>query len=267
MRTQLSLPTLSVAKLFAAGSVVAASVPLAFADPADAQIYNCGTLRPGGQNPKIGHGFGGSGPDWELEGIYAKMTVRHAPVCDTDTNPGTNFTMAWVMADDPTSSGEYFQTGYMRWYGSLIHPFTETSTCVGCHVRVVDLNSYYTANTDHTAKVVYTETGCISGLSGCYYAYQDGIYRGRSNFNPRVTFSRPARMLIGAETTYNESDVAGTNAARAGFTELQGQRYSDHGWTQYMSVPGTFQHDPLNRYHQTAISSCGGYKCFSTWTG
>jgi hypothetical protein len=184
----------------------------------------------------------------------AVLTAKRASVCDTDTtafNPSTlalgNFTYSWTMIAN-TAGGSWLQSGYFRSYGTSMFHFAQYKPLGGGVYDVFgdvvptgevhhywqqylpDSSGAFHSNVDSTRFINATPSGW-SGYSGQY-------------FN---------------ETRYHSSDVPGTAASPAPFSNVQIE-----GSTAIWSAVPTSYLTPVN--HNPSRWGVSGTTAFSIWT-
>ncbi|MGO9873914.1 MAG: hypothetical protein ACLPVY_08950, partial [Acidimicrobiia bacterium] len=98
------------------------------------------------------------------EGIAGDLTVQYGGVCNTDMNPKTNTSAAWVMVlNNNAGPLGYVQSGHIRWYGSATYPFSQYNEFNGMGDEVSNIgNGALTIGSTYSAKVVLT-TGSACG--------------------------------------------------------------------------------------------------------
>lgn len=133
-----------------------------------------------------------------------------------------------------------------------IDPFTDPDTFLG--MGSVPLGSTY----GYRNETVW----CVAINDWCIEMTVNGVHMKETNFNPFVAWTTPFMTAWDGETTYLESDVPGVSTAKAHFSNMQVQRYTDDLWQT--SLPALFTSSPTSsRYKKTAVSG----NAFDIWVG
>lgn len=235
-----------VARLSLALLCVASSALTAFAGPAQAYQSVCG------QPSNWFHGyiqFAETSQPFAINGTSANVTVRGAPVCDTDSSPRNNFTNNWVMITDRDGFRNYAQAGFERGFGTDLQHFAQQSSATTLQT------SYYSR--------------AVAGITYRYWNQQTSAGL-RSNVNDIIllqgqtslsTWRRPFLPQYLAEVRYRESDVPGRDNARTAYRNLSVQRASTGGY-ELQPCNLSFITNDANDWRQQA------YNCtaFDSWS-
>lgn len=229
---------LGVASLF-----VASLTPTA----AHAELESCGAA--GSYFDGYGYGDGPSG----YVGTAAAIKVQHSALCQTDTNPGTNFSYTWTMIANFDGESGYAQSGYFHGYGQAIKHAVEDNPTGSAPVRRTYIPGAVVGDY-YAYSVVYTGGSCSCILE----RIANTTYQ-QTNFHPYNRWQWPWTNEWFGETKYKASDVAGYVNNKAEFASLDVQDTTDgfigHAYENY----GT-QSNP--RGQRSAWSSSS----FSIWS-
>lgn len=160
-----------------------------------------------------------------IEGVSAMITSRTGGVCNTDTNPLNNFTNAWSMV--ASSNGlNWVQSGYERGYGTAVRHFSQVMSQNPYQFSTI-YGSYFPYNEDHRYWQQYDPA------TGRILSNVDTTNFLVTQFRPLNYWPTPFQSQFFGEVRYLQSDVVGTTALKAGFWNIQTQRY-DNTW---QSIP------------------------------
>jgi hypothetical protein len=226
--------------------------------PAHAEVYKCGTYH--ASSLFDGYSDASNDPDY-WEGVSASIVVRSGSVCDTDTS-GNNVSVAWTMVASNAGKGGYAQSGYYRYYGSPLYHFAQ--------YRQTATSKYVTKFSTNTI-----------AAGGTYRYWQQSVYNSaaaqwqirdnynttiilQTNFNTFSAWTLPLSVQFEGETKYAESDIPGTTSAKAHFSSMQVQRFSDNGFQAGLpALYGPAAGQTSTRYKRSAVAG----NAFDIWTG
>jgi hypothetical protein len=227
-----------------------------------AEVYTCGTFK---NSYFDGYWNNGQGQG-STEGDYGVLQTRYGAVCDTNQNPGTNFTTAWVMIAPGQPNGGYVQSGFFRGYNQCTVFFAETriSNSYGVSGKF-GTSCIPTDGSSHGYAEQYG-AGC-----GCEYAKIDGTVWMTTSWNPFVYWSYPFDPLFFGEATYLESDMPGNSATPTNFSSLQGQNGNNNNFYNYGCIftplnNGTATRADGEAWYDT-LTSCPSFKIYTDTAG
>jgi len=179
-----------------------------------AHAEGCGTH----QNLQVGwRSNGGAAQAHEYEGSSVSMIDRGGYVlCTTDTNPGGNFSTAWVMI---FGGNGLAQAGTMyRWgYGSCVKRWAEQSPPGGVN-QDFEIGGCSVPNESHR----YWNQAIYVNSAWRMRSNIDTTIIHQSSFSP-FAWTSPLHVAYDSETYYAQSHVPGTAANRQDYNALQVQ--------------------------------------------
>lgn len=205
-------------------SVLLLLLPPASVVTAGAQIPQCGVR----SNYFDGMARFGA---WYM-GSQAYIKTRWGFVCDTDTDPISNFTNSWSMIASGAFNG-WAQSGFERGYGGSLRFFAQQyngatgslQTVYGGLTQAGEVHRYWQQ----------TLNDC-PGLAWCIHSNIDLTRFLTSTFNPFTYWVQPFSQQFFGETAYRESDMPGRSSSRTSFSDIQVQDY----WGNWAPIPSPF---------------------------
>lgn len=172
-------------------------------------------------------------------GVRGTINMQSAALCTSDSNQGTNFSTPWVMTRELTPRAAYMQSGYMHRVNDCVRYFTEHDrdgsnggfpfrrTLGGC-----------IPNGDNVVYTVVFDSACTCNRMGYSIVVLDS-----TEYNIYHEWSSTRNDYLG-ETTYQESDQAGTTTQQVGL----------QGFLEQRPLASTFQNNsfPVTEIHQVA---------------
>lgn len=187
--------------------------------PVQAEISQCGS-----RGPYL-DGFYRF-PQESYEGVHARITAQWGWVCNTDTNPLSNFTNSWSMVVDRFGHNGWAQSGFERGYGTGIRHFAQQMRSQGDFFT--QYGSYFPEGENHGYWQQY-DPSC-----SCIHSNVDQTRLMTSWFDPKFWWPQPFGVQFLGEAAYRESDIPGYGGTRTNFSGLEVQRSSDHA---YITIP------------------------------
>jgi len=197
------------------------------------------------------------------EGASGYIVVRDAQLCTGGSPPTaeSRFSMAWVMiASSSVSQARqgYAQVGYVRSATKGFTWFSEWSSHDynnGVFQRIYSATQQSSQfGTRHKFMALW------NGSCECIRMTVDGVYMGQSGVNPFNSWERPMSPQFAGEVTNASSNIPGTSGARAKFTALGAQNYSN------VVIPMSctmIRRVDLPRFY-TAASGCEAFDIWAT---
>jgi len=239
-------------------SLLAAMVPISQvvrAPAAHAEVANCGT------KGNYFDGWGDPYGDGTRIGAFAYIETEYGAVCDYYDYTSANFTAAWAMISGNadvdiyvSSLGEYVddlgwaQTGFIRWYGSDIHAFSQSSYTDPSTGDLVLSTSYSAVITTGNTKQYsdYYDSTC-----SCLQLLVDTTTFASTSWNPYTYWGTPFSTQYSGEAAYLASDMPGNATTPTPFTKLH-----------YMNSAGTWYAwactNPLTKVNQGSHTRTDG---------
>ncbi len=230
--------------------VSASLLALPVASPSVAAIPQCGT-----RGPYL-DGFY-QFPSTSYEGVHARITAQWGYVCDTDTDPASNFTNAWSMISD-NNGYKWAQSGVERGYNTGLRHFSQIVrndfddwTRYGSYISEGENHGYW-QQYDPGGSCLLSNVDLTTLTHTCGW------------FDPKASgeWPQPFGVQYFGEAAYQESDIPGYVGTQTDISGLQVQRSSDH---QYIATPcflAYLNQNTLGRWANQA------YSCthFNIWT-
>ncbi len=152
------------------------------------------------------------------EGSYGELATRAAGECRTNTNPGSNFSTAWVMianGNQGSSGGGYVQSGFY-------HPYNQCTTYFA-QMRPNNASNFQSkfSGCIATDGTVHDYGERYGSDCHCEYAKVNDAVFMTSTFNPYSDWSYPFDPQFFGEAIYLESDMPGSASTPTTFNNLQ----------------------------------------------
>lgn len=201
------------------GQLVAVVQRASGLDLTNPAMANCGATGPAG-NYFAGYGAPTTQQP-HVDGSYAVITTQNGPVCTNGPHDSSNFTSEWSMVSSGNRAG-WAQVGYMKRYGGSTYYFGQLNSGAHMWSRVgrspLGIGSAHYYYNKHV-------TACR-----CIYEIIDRTAWMSSTWDPLTAWPQPIVPSFSGETSYRESNVAGTSSAPTMYTNLGEQSTTTEAW-------------------------------------